>query len=46
MFCKQFGLNGRLATQACKRFARPAQSRSYATGGMLAPLSTYTRNIY
>ncbi|EMT66746.1 hypothetical protein FOC4_g10003079 [Fusarium odoratissimum] len=36
MFSKQVGHNGRLAAQACKRFARPTQSRSYATGAAAA----------
>lgn len=38
MFSKQVGRNGRLAAQACKQFARSTQSRSYATGGVPAPL--------
>ncbi|KAF5690016.1 thioesterase [Fusarium denticulatum] len=43
MFSKQAGHNGRLAAQACKRFARPTQSHSYATGATAAAGGAFKR---
>jgi hypothetical protein len=37
MFSQQVCRNARLATHVVKRFARPSQSRGYATGGKLTP---------
>jgi hypothetical protein len=48
MFSQQVCRNARLAAHAAKRFARPSQSRGYATGGKPTPTMrgrTYTRNI-
>lgn len=48
MFSQQVCRNARLAAQVTNRFARPSQSRGYATGGKLTPTiqgRTYTRNM-